>query len=156
MHGRAPVHEDFPFSRLVFGGCQGSNQGRHTRFYDNRRAKTPLIPGDVRTGTSQVSFHRLCTHDLFLSLFLSLFRCETSFVSRQRSSSCSWIVGGAARLEVYDLENPGDRIIGNDDNPLERICEGIRSLWFIFFRQDVLWCTKITRRNNSDFSLKYL
>lgn len=51
-------------------GSSRSNQGRHTRFYDNRRAKTPLIPGDVRTGTSQVSFHRLCTHDspFFLSL----------------------------------------------------------------------------------------
>lgn len=31
-------------------------------------------------------------------------------------------------MEVYDLENPGDRIIGNDDSPLERIREGIRSL----------------------------
>lgn len=83
MHGRAPVHEDFPFSRLVFGGCQGSNQGRHTRFYDNRRAKTPLIPGDVRTGTSQVSFHRLCTHDLFLSLSLSFAVKHPSFRDRE-------------------------------------------------------------------------
>lgn len=33
------------------GMVRVARQGRHTRFYDNRRVKTPLIRGDVRTGT---------------------------------------------------------------------------------------------------------
>lgn len=83
---------------------------------------------EQRDISAQRSLWRAPENTISLSLSFSLFRRETSFVSRQRSSSCSWIVGGAAQLEVYDLENPGDRIIGNDDNSLERIREGIRSL----------------------------
>lgn len=118
---RAPCTRISPFEGWYLGvdGSSRSNQGRHTRFYDNRRAKTPLIPGDVRTGTSQVSFHRLCTHDSpSPPPFLSLSRRKTSFV-RFEIEKLGLLLDRSWRRS-YDLENSGDRIVENSDNPLRK------------------------------------
>lgn len=57
------THEDFPFRYRAtwrrgwyLGMVRVARQGRHTRFYDNRRAKTPLIPEMYRTGRNEPTF----------------------------------------------------------------------------------------------------
>lgn len=63
------THEDFPFRYRAtwsrgwyLGMVRVARQGRHTRFYDNRRAKTPLIPEMYCTAGTNRRFLLPFTH----------------------------------------------------------------------------------------------